>query len=134
MKWTEIWLVMAVLAMVALLFAGCQEAQQTPRDWGQGDLPVAWQSMFGNDNLAHLNYKQSLVLDQRGAIIYGIDIKDPNGAQVRKRGLIERITALESLAELQVTALEGLAERLKKLEEVVWIPDPNNWIIVDPNK
>ena len=134
MKWIEICLVMVVLAIMALLFTGCEEAQRTPKVWGQGDLPVAWQNMFGNDNLARLNYKQSIVLDRQGAIIYGIDIKDPNGAQVRKRGLIERITALESLAELQVTALEGLAERLKKLEEVVWIPDPNNWIIVDPNK
>ncbi len=106
MKWTEIWLVMAVLAIMALLFAGCKEAQRTPQVWGQGELPIRFQELFGKSNLARLNFVQTQRADNHQALIYGIDAKDPNGQTVRKRGLIERITALEALEE-----------RVKKLEE-----------------
>lgn len=85
------WIVVAILAFVILL-AGCQKSQ-----WGRGDPPAKWRKTFGNDNMARLNYVQTQRVDEHRAIISGVTIKDPNGQPVRKRGLIERITTLESL-------------------------------------
>ena len=44
-----------VLLLVAfvMFLTGCQEEQKV---WGQGDPPADYQSMFGNDNAARLDY------------------------------------------------------------------------------
>lgn len=92
-----------IVMVTATLLAGCQESQ---RVWGQGELPVDYQEMFGNSNSARLDYAQTQIINRHNGIIYGFDTKDPNEQPVRKRGLIERVTALESLEE-----------RVRKLEK-----------------
>ena len=98
MKW-ELCITMIVLACLALVVCGgCEEAQQQIK-WRQGELPPGWVSFFGDGNLSHLNFVQSQVIDRNGGIIYGVNLQDPNGRSVRKRGLIERITTLEGQVE-----------------------------------
>lgn len=112
MKWTDrFWLWVAMLAVVALVW-GCNETQQR-QVWGQGDPPAAWQDMFGNENIARLNFVQSNVINRNQGVIFGIDTEGVDGKPVHKRGLIER-----------VTKLEGLEERVRKLEEAS-VVDPN---------
>ena len=107
-----LWILMIVWIIAIMLGAvGCEEAQQ---QWGKGDPPESWQKMFGNDNIARLNFVQTQTMNQHQAIIYGLDVKDPNGQPVRKRGLVERITTLESLSE-----------RVMKLEDEHIRVDPN---------
>ncbi len=126
MKTIEMCLVVIILVALAFVTCGCEEVQQT-KQYGRGDPPAGWQDMFGNDNLARLNFAQSQAVDRQATIIYGINAKDPNGQIVRKRGLIERVTTLESLEE-RVRKLEDpnncdlmtvarLSQRVKKLEE-----------------
>ena len=92
-----------LLALIILIIiSGCVEADVAIAEpklpvWGQGELPAEWQEYFGNDNVARLNFMQTRALDRMQAIIYGIDVSDPNGQPMRKRGLIERITKLEGL-------------------------------------
>lgn len=102
--------VLCVLLLVAL--SGCQESQQS-KVWGQGDLPTEWQGFFGNNNLSRLNLAQTNTLNRQQAVIFGMNAKDPNGQPMRKRGLIERVTTLESLTE-----------RVRLLEIMVYV-DPN---------
>ncbi len=89
-------LVCGVITLVTglMLFGvvGCQEEHKV---WGQGEIPAGYQEYFGTDNTARLGYVLSKAVDRNSVIIYGFDTKDPNGQPVRKRGLIERITALE---------------------------------------
>ena len=102
---------LVILGLLALsLIAGCQEEQKV---WGKGDPPMAYQEIFGNDPTARLNYVQTQQLDRNSFIIYGVEGKDPNGQPIRKRGLIERITALE--------------DRVKKIEDTyIQRYDPND--------
>lgn len=96
---------LASLLMLAVILSGCQEQQTT---WGQGDPPADWQNMFGDTNIARLDFVQTNTINRHNALIYGMDTKDPDGKNIHKRGLIER-----------VTALEGLTERIKALEDSV---------------
>ena len=106
----ELFIIIAILLALALLVGvcgGCNEAQQAPQQvWGQGSPPAVWQSWFGNGNLARLNFVQTQRIDQYQGLIYGLDTKNPDGKAIHKRGLIERVTSLESLIE-----------RVKKLED-----------------
>jgi hypothetical protein len=101
----ELYAVIVILVAISFLLCGCQESQQS-KTWGQGETPAAYQELFGNSNNARLNFVQSERMDQHRALIYGLNVKDANGQPVRKRGLIER-----------VTALEDLKDRVKKLED-----------------
>ncbi len=99
MKW-ELCITMIILMCLALVACGgCEEAQQQTNIWGEGELPPHWRGFFGDGNLARLNFVQSQALDQHQAIIYGFEDRDPDGQVIRKRGLIERITALEGQIE-----------------------------------
>ncbi len=95
----ELCITMIILMCLALVACGgCEEAMQQAK-WGQGDPPVEWQNMFGNDNIARLNFVQTQAANQHQAIIYGFEAKDPDGQVVRKRGLIERVITLEGQIE-----------------------------------
>ena len=114
-------LVVVVLLAIALLVCGCQEEQKV---WGIGETPTEYQEYFGNGNNARLNHKQNLIIDSQTAILYGVTTKDPNGQQVRKRGLIERITALEDRVSKCMFTCESFEStlakqdgRLKKIED-----------------
>lgn len=61
MRKTELYLVAIVLAVMALVFCGCQEEQRAV--WRQGELPTEFQSFFGNDNNARLNFVQTQTLN-----------------------------------------------------------------------
>ena len=103
---TVLWMITIVLMFA--MSSGCNEAQQ---QWGRGELPAQWQGFFGNSNNSRLDFVQSKVIDRQAAMIYGIDVKDPNGQVVHKAGLIERVRALEAENPAE------LAERVRKLEE-----------------
>lgn len=135
MKRELCWVIVALVA-IALVVCGCNEEQ---RIWGQGDLPPGWVGFFGKDNTARLDFVQTREINQAGqvinqhhAIIYGLDIKDPNGPTVYKRGLIERVTTLESLAD-RIKALTARIEVLEtedpNFELVDWVGSPGvaNW-------
>ena len=99
------------MGLLSVLLTGCNEVQRQPRVWGQGELPAEWEGFFGNGNGARLDYMQSKMLDQQGVIIFGADTKGADGKSVRKRGLIERITALEGMVEqLEKAALFRLVD------------------------
>ena len=100
---------LASLLMLVVILSGCQEQQVV---WGVGDPPIEWQASFGNDNLARLNYVQSGILDRVQPIVYGLNIQDPNGKQTHKRGLIERVTALEDRVTILKELTTVLAKRL----------------------
>lgn len=80
-----------------ILLTGCQEEQKV---YGQGELTSEWISYFGTDNDARVNFLQQ-------AILYGINTKDAQGKAVHKRGLIERVTALEDKVKKIETARNG---------------------------
>ncbi len=77
------------LLMVVVILSGCQEQQVI---WGQGDPPADWQDMFGNDNIARLDFVQTNTINKQQGILYGT--KDPNSL-----GAIRAIVALESRIE-----------------------------------
>ena len=112
-----------VLLVAALvLLSGCFESQQK-KVWGQGELSAEWRGYFGNSNIARLNFMQTQKIDQHQALIHGLDAKDPDGKPMRKRGLIERVTTLESLE----ARLEILEEKAIVNEDRIGIADdPNN--------
>lgn len=93
-------LITVVLA-VLMLIAGCEEEQVK---WGQGDPPEKWQSDFGNDNIARLNFVQSNLIDNHQKLFFGFDQAGPDGKPILDRegkaarvpGLIEYINALEA--------------------------------------
>ena len=64
----ELCLVLAVLVALAFCVVGCEETRQTSQSkvWGQGDPPAGWQDMFGNDNIARLNFVQTNALNSQG--------------------------------------------------------------------
>ncbi len=109
-------IVLLIVLILALLFlGGCNEERKV---WGQGDPTAEWRGYFGNGNLSRLNFVQTEMMNKQRALIFGLDAKDPDGKPVRKRGFIERITTLE-----------GLAERVKKMEEA----EEQEFIIIGGN-
>ncbi len=118
MKRDLCWMIVVLVAIAILFCGGCNEDQKI---WGQGELPADWKGFFGTSNGARLDIVQTREINQTGqvvnqhhAIIHGLDIPDPNGPTVHKRGLIERVTALEGLIE----SLDALnARQHKKLGE-----------------
>jgi hypothetical protein len=109
---------LALMTIGLALIPGCFEETQQKKVWGKGEPPAAWQGWFGNDNTARLDFVQSQTIDRIQAVMYGLNITDPNGQTVHKRGLIERITTLESLSE-QVRKLEDTNIILRKqIEEL----------------
>lgn len=112
-----------LILLVAGLVSGCIESEQSPQVWGRGDPPVAWRNMFGDDNIARLNFVQTNNINRNQGMIFGIDIEGVDGKPVHKRGLIER-----------VTTLEDLVERVRKLEEKVNYNPLLYGDVIDPNK
>lgn len=101
------------LVVISILLAGCQEEQKS-KVWGKGELPAPWRELFGKDNISRLNFAQTEASNRHQALIFGVNVKDPNGQPVRKRGLIERVKALEE----QIEALEKLnSAQHKKIGE-----------------
>ncbi|KKN73181.1 hypothetical protein LCGC14_0403540 [marine sediment metagenome] len=115
------WMIVALVSIAILFCGGCQEEQKV---WGRGELPADWRGFFGTSNGARLDLVQTREINQTGqvvnqhhAIIHGLNIKDPNGPTVHKRGIIERITTLESLTD-RIDVLERInSEQHKKLGE-----------------
>ena len=119
--------VLLPIALIVIL-SGCDENQRSGK-WGQGDPPAVWQGWFGNDNNSRLDFVQQRAIEQQGDIILGLDVKDQRGQPVRteggktirKRGLIEKIAALEKLNAEQHKIMGEtdirFHERIKKLEE-----------------
>lgn len=100
-------IVFAVIAVILVCLAmaflpGCEEAQQRPV-WGQGELPVEHEKMFGNDNTARLDYVQNRVIDKHGAILRVLAIRvlaleavDPNAMRLEALELdMEKLTLVE---------------------------------------
>ena len=106
-------LMLMLLCIVAMIAGGCVEQAKKPL-YGNGELPAHWIAMFGDDNVARVDYVQAQMLDQVRANIYGIDQKDESGKVIHKRGIIERIMALED----KVT-------EMNKKPEAVAIVEPN---------
>jgi hypothetical protein len=87
-----------IVVLVVVFLMGCEEQQQ--RRWGQGETPPEFQAWFGDSNLARLNYVQTEKMNAQNNLIYGVNETDKAGKVIgRKRGLIERIMALEDKAE-----------------------------------
>ncbi len=85
-------ILVAILIVLALVVCGCNEAQQKAV-WGQGELPTGWQSFFGSDNTARLNFVQTNTINKQGQSI---------------TELAERVRLLESEnpAESRIEAIE----------------------------
>lgn len=81
------------LLAMALVLSSC--GKEEPRKWGKGEPPAEYQDLFGNSNNARLDFVQTDRINQHQNIIYGFNQQTPDGNVQRKRGLIERITALE---------------------------------------
>ncbi len=72
-----------ILVCLAMAFlSGCTEAEQSPKQWGQGDPPVVWQETFGNENLARLNYVQSKIIDALAQRVRVLEINQGTGCPV----------------------------------------------------
>lgn len=86
-----------VMTIIAVFTSGCTEQQKIvePKTWGTVDLPAHYVETFGDDNPSRLAYVTSTELDKIRFIVYGVNIKAEDGKVTRKRGLIERVTALE---------------------------------------
>lgn len=65
----ELCIVLALLLIVSLCAAGCNEAQQSPKVWGQGEPTTEWQGFFGTDNMARLNFVQTNRINRMGQAI-----------------------------------------------------------------
>jgi len=81
MKKAEIGIVVVVLILLTCL-AGCNEPQKI---WGQGETTPEYQEMFGNDNMARLNFEQVNIINRHEAILKEVsrrilllEGKDPN--------------------------------------------------------
>lgn len=85
--------VMVSMVIATILLTGCTETQKR---FGDGDPSAEYIAIFGNGNNARLNFMQSQELDRLRMIVYGFNQKQKDGSVKRKRGLIERVTALES--------------------------------------
>ena len=99
---------MKTVLMIVLLFmvaamSGCEEAQQTPKVWGKGELPAEHQDFFGNDNPSRLSYVQNQVLNRHSAVIRELAIRvlaleavDPNAMRLEALELgMEKLTSVE---------------------------------------
>ena len=93
----KLFMIVVIVSMVMIV--GCEE----PKLWGKGDPPQDWQDVFGNDNLARLNFKQTETINKQQAVIHGLDGKDPNGVKSHQNGLIDYVISLEN----RVKALEA---------------------------
>ncbi|KKN73458.1 hypothetical protein LCGC14_0400330 [marine sediment metagenome] len=109
MRTIEMCVIAIMLVALSLAVCGCQEAQTLQERWGRGEPSAVFQSFFGNDNNARLNFVQMQLINKQ--------IQDVNELAGRVRAL-----EFENPAEL--------AERVRKLEETaVTIYDPNEWIL-----
>ncbi len=84
----ELCLVVAALLCIAVLLCGCQEQQQT---WGKGELPPAWQELFGDDNGSRMDYAQVEAINKQVADVNSLDaridaLEALNSEQHRKLG------------------------------------------------
>ena len=78
-------LMIIMLMVVALLFTGCSKKEQTPPEWGKGDLPKEYEESFGNSNGARLDYVQNQIIDRHNKILkviagrlVALEAVDPN--------------------------------------------------------
>ena len=111
MRTIEMCVIVIILTILSLVMCGCEEAQQQ-RLWGQGDPPADYQRMFGNSNIARLNFVQTNTINEMRAALYGVDNRGVDGKIEHTQGIIERVRALE------VENPAELAKRVRKLEEV----------------
>jgi hypothetical protein len=106
---TDIALAAVAIILVCLFMAftsGCIEEQQTPKVWGNGELPEDFVSFFGTGNNARLNKAQNDLLNMHNVTIHGMDqMKD--GKTTHIPGITDYLAQFDA--------------RLKMLEAV----DPN---------
>ena len=89
--------ILVIAAIILLLTAGCEESQQNgSKVWGNGDLPIDYVQMFGNDNNDRLNFWQNQVISNH---------------EIALVELIKRVQALEMENPAE------LAERVRKVED-----------------
>lgn len=127
------WVVVLLIA-IAFLACGCQEEAQ----WGKGDLPPAWQEIFGDDNGSRMDFVQVEAINKHAADANDLtarieQLESLNAEQHTKMGETDirfhnRITTLRKLQEVAanqigetIALLIKLAERVKALEAI----DPN---------
>ena len=108
--------VLLILVVLMLLVAGtgCQDEQ---KQFGAGDTPDHWQEWFGNKNGARLNYLQQQEIEKLRAVIYGVKSVDDAGNPVHKRGLIERVTALEGQID-KLNSVDDLERRILEVRDM----------------
>ena len=99
------------LLMVVVILCGCQEEQAT---WGQGDPPADWQRMFGNDNIARLDFVQTNTINQQQGTLHGT--KDPNSLGVIA-GMVALEDRIKSVGQLLAEFRTLNAQQHKKLGE-----------------
>ena len=92
------------MIVAALLIGGCTESKRPV--YAEGDLPAYYAEMFGNSNIARLNFLQTDLLNKHNAVIHGLD-QTKDGKTTHLNGLVDLIGQLDA--------------RLKVLEAV----DPN---------
>ena len=84
-------IVILTVGMVLMLLSGCQDEQQNgSKVWGDGNPPADYVQMFGDDNIARLNFVQNEFINRHNQVLIELQtriqaLEMENPAELAKR-------------------------------------------------